>query len=683
MIHLTEKNLVKAFGNVVVRYGDRKVYANEIIVNTETGQGQATGRVVMTAEDGTKLRAQKARFNIKSQVGRLYSVRGKIGKEYYVTGEEIQKVGENHYRGKDTSLTTCTGEIPDWIIETENADLKIEDRALFSGGVFRVKNVPILYIPLGYIPLSTKRKSGFLTPKVGVSNLDGFTLGNQYFWAINQWSDATLGVDIMTKRGVRGLLEVRYTPSKTTKGQFNGVILDDDLTGKTFWKVDGTHQQENLPFGFNMNAKLDQTSKSNFNKTFRNQTENRTRRSSDSFLSLFRSWKNHSFDLLTRFRESEEDGRDDTFGILPTATFKTQSLQLGDSNFYFNQETSYSHFLIDVNSDPSQDDLEGIQRFDFHPQLSYTWNIAPWMQFTTDVGLRGTYYSKEVQFNETTKTKTIGGSFTRELFDITAALEGPKFNRIFLPKDGAGAAFKHVFEPRLEYTYIPEMDENDRSRIRVIDAIDSINDTSRLTLFLTQRLLRKDTDKNGRSETRQVARFEVSQSFDFLEATRFETSSNRRRPFSNLRLDLDSQLTDYFMLNFDTTLNVHNAAIETFNMDVGIKPTDWLMLILEKRHIHNQSASLLGTVEFDLPKGWNMKYSARYDEFHEEFLEHNGRITFDNHCKCWGFALDIINRKNINGDVRTTETKFLFSIQLRGLGGLDSARGEQFLHRTF
>jgi len=137
------------------------------------------------------------------------------------------------------------------------------------------------------------------------------------------------------------------------------------------------------------------------------------------------------------------------------------------------------------------------------------------------------------------------------------------------------------------------------------------------------------------------------------------------------------------MLNFDTTLNVHNAAIETFNMDVGVRPTDWLMMILEKRHIRSESDSMLGTVELDLPKGWNMKYSARYDEFNDEFLEHNGRITFNNQCKCWGFSLDIINRKNINGDIRTTETKFLFSIQLRGLGGLDSSRGEQFLHRTF
>ena len=39
MLHLVEKNLIKAEGNVVVTYGARTISADEIIVNTETGKG--------------------------------------------------------------------------------------------------------------------------------------------------------------------------------------------------------------------------------------------------------------------------------------------------------------------------------------------------------------------------------------------------------------------------------------------------------------------------------------------------------------------------------------------------------------------------------------------------------------------------------------------------------------------
>ena len=260
MLHLVEKNLVKAEGHVVVTYGARTVSADEIIVNTETGKGQAKGNVIMTAEQGTKFQAEKAQFNIKAEKGRLFKVAGKLGDLYYITGDEVTKLSENHYTAQDSTLTTCTGEIPDWQIDVADADVILDDRAWFAGGVFRIKNIPILYIPVGYVPILTKRKSGLLAPKFSTSSVEGETVAMTYFWAINQWSDATIGIDYIERRGIRSRTEFRYAPSKTTYGQVNFVFLDDDLTRNTFWKLDAIHRQH-LPLGFKLNAKLDQTSK--------------------------------------------------------------------------------------------------------------------------------------------------------------------------------------------------------------------------------------------------------------------------------------------------------------------------------------------------------------------------------------------------------------------------------------
>ena len=678
MIQLQNKNLVKATGHVLVRYGGRTVRSRQMIVNTVTGQGEARGNVIMTAEGGTVLRAERAQFNLKSQKGRLFDVKGKIAGIYYVSGKEVRKVSDNHYQTKDVSLTTCTGDLPDWTIETSEADLIIEDRALFKGGIFKIKNIPILYIPLGYIPMLTQRKSGFLTPNLGVSSLDGVTIGNRYFWAINPQWDTTLGLEYIEKRGVRGALEIRYATSNTTRGQFNGIILDDNLTGNTFWKIDATHRQ-NLPLGFKLNAKIDRTSKDSFNKTFANQTENRTRRSSDSYASFFKTWSNQTFDILARYRDSEEGTTDDSLGLLPTVTYKTQPIAIGGTPFIFDQETSYSHFLVDLDSNPAVDNFETVQRADIHPQVSLPIDLGNGMRFIPRVGVRETYYSQGIQKNSVTGINTFHSGFSRELIDLNATLEGPKFNRIFSSGDPRTARFKHVIEPRIEYQYIPNMDRADRAKIKVIDAIDDLNYTNQINYFLTQRFFKKET--NG--DVVQIARFEISQGYDIIETTRLVTAMTPRRPFTNLRFDLDSQLTDYLMFNFDTEYNTYDGVLETINFDVGVKPTDWMMLIFEKRGVHRQSASMLGTVELDLPKGWNIKYSARFDEFQEEFLEHNAQLTFNNSCKCWGFILDFIRRKNFDNNIRTTETKFLFSIQLRGLGDFAGARGESFLHRTF
>ena len=81
------------------------------------------------------------------------------------------------------TLTTCTGKLPDWLFEAEWMDLKADDRVLFTGGVLKVRNIPILYIPVGYMPLNQKRKTGFLTPLTGYSDIMGAKFDNAFFWA--------------------------------------------------------------------------------------------------------------------------------------------------------------------------------------------------------------------------------------------------------------------------------------------------------------------------------------------------------------------------------------------------------------------------------------------------------------------------------------------------------------------
>ena len=682
MLHLVEKHLIKAEGHVVVTYGQRTVSADEIIVNTETGKGQAKGNVVMTAEQGTRFEADKAQFNVKAEKGRMFNVAGKLGDLYYITSDEITKLSDNHYTAEDATLTTCEGEIPDWRIDVADVDVILDDRAWFTGGVFRIKNIPIMYIPIGYVPILTKRKSGLLAPRVSTSNVDGETISMTYFWAINQWMDTTWAADFIEKRGIRTHGEFRYAPSKTTYGQINGVFLDDNLTQTRFWKIDAIHRQH-LPLGFKLNAKLDRTSEANFNQTFQDETALRTRRSSDSYASLFRAWDNHSFDILTRFRESEQFTLDETFGLLPTATYKTQPMDLGFLNTYFDQEVSYTHFFIDLDTSSTSDLKQSTQRFDYHPSLALPIDIAPWLKLTPRVGFRETFYDKEIQVSAAPVTVTEGDKFSREMIDVNVVLEGPKFNRIFFSDDPESASFKHVIEPRLQYDFIPDLDRDDRAKIRVIDAIDAIEDVQQLSFFLVQRLLRKGPTSGKSTEVVQIARLEISQSYDLDEARGIITPGSERRPFSPIRFDLDSQISDYFFLNTDFTYNFYTDNMETWNIDTGIKLSKWLMLIFERREQDDQSASILGTIDITLPHGWNGKYSVRFNEFTDTLLEHNARLTYNDKCMCWGFTLDYVDRNIFSGTTKINETRILFSISLKGLGLFDGSRGRSFIHRSF
>ena len=672
MIQEADTDIIKAKGNVVIRFEDRVLHADQVRVNQKTGIGEAKGHVLLTIEDGTLIKSDRSLFNMKNKYVKSFEVIGKFkGTDkkdrplnYYFKGKEIKRFSPVHYKLKDAYVSTCSGKVPDWSFEANKLDVVRDDRALFTSAVFKVRDIPILYLPIGYLPLNKERKSGFLIPEFGSSNTDGFTFKPIYYWVIDDHSDATIGIEYLEKRGVKPDIEYRYTPSKHTKGEFKAKILDDRSTGGLFYKVDWKHDQV-FKNQVRFKGKLDLESEDSFNKTFEDDTNLRTRRNTDSFASLNKNWSNSTLDVLVRFRDSTQDTRDDTFGQLPQITYQHQRQPIGKSSFLFNQSTSYTSFLLDLNPDPVVDDQFQVHRFDFHPQISRPISIAPWLAFTPTLGWRETIYSNGLKSSTSNKRTEY---FSRELFDINGALEGPKFNKIYFGGKN-NTKIKHVIEPRASYLFIPDIDNDDRDKIRIIDAIDSVESTSKITYSLTQRLLKKVVGENENAQTREILRFDISQSYDFDKETRVISPINDNdSALSDLRFDLNSRLFDAFLFNVDSTYDVFDSRIETFNFEIGVKPVKDISLFVERRFIRDESTFLLGSIYWAFKKGWQFQASTRYDELLKTFRENDVSLLYDNPCKCWGFSFDYINRNIISGDTNREENKFLFTLTLRGIG---------------
>jgi len=691
MVQEGETDIIKARGNVVIRFEDRVLHADQVKVNQKTGLGEAKGHVLLTTKDGTLVKSRRSIFNMKSKYVKSSNVIGKfkakdeqqILQNFYFKGKEIKRFSPVHYKLKDAFLTTCTGNVPHWSFEAKKMDVIKEDRALFTRGVFRVKNIPILYLPIGYIPLQNERKSGFLIPEYGSSNTDGLSFKPIYYWVINEYSDATIGVEYLEKRGIRPDIEYRYTPSKNTKGKFKAVMLNDRSTGGLFYKVDWNHDQV-FKNNARLKGKLDLQSNDNFNKTFANNTTVRTRRNTDSFASFNKSWSNSTLDVLLRYKTSTQDGRDDLFAQLPQITYQNQRQPIGKSSFFFNQQTSYSAFLLDLNPDPFADDQFQIHRFDFHPQISRPIPITSWLAFTPTLGVRETFYSNGIKPSTINKRT---GYFSRELFDLNGILDGPKINKIYFPGGKGNTKIKHVIEPRVSYDFIPDIDVDNRNKIKIIDNIDSIESTNKFTYSLTQRLLKKVGGQNGNGKTTEILRFDVSQSYDLNKEKRVISPLNNGSAFSFLRFDLDSRLTDALLLNIDGRYDIFKGDIKTLNLEVGIKPVESLSLFVSRRLIDQsptRSTFILGSLYWAFKKGWQFQASTRYDELTKTFRENNVSLLFDDPCQCWGFSTDFISRDIITGGIRRQETKFLFTLTLRGLGteGIGD-QNQKFIHRRF
>ena len=673
-----KKKTVFAWGNVKIQYQDRTLWADKVWVDNATGVGKAKGDVRLVSGDGTRMKAKQTLFDLKAEQGKVFKAKGKLGKQFFITGKKIHRLSNTHFKVKKGSLTSCEGILPDWEIEADFADVIRGDRALFKNAVLKVRDIPVLYLPVGYIPINQKRKTGFLMPDFGWSDTAYVLFKGAFFWAINKWSDATFYVE-RELGGIRPTVEYRYTPMQGTAGQITGTFFEDNSTNQDLWKVDATHSQK-LPNKFNLKGALDLGSNRSLTR-FDDTIEIRSRLHSDSFANIERSWSNSSLDITTRYQDTVGTDRDDTLGQLPNISYKIQSLPILKTPLYFNMDTSAGWFVTDLNLDPGEDELFRTSRFDFHPQLRLSLPLSPWFSITPTVGARETLYGRGLRKEGSTNKKL--SSFSRESFDVSIATVGPKIDRIFYLKNST-TKLKHLIEPNLTFNYIPDIDEADRLKIKSFDGIDGVGPQTNISYALNQRVLKKVEVRPSEFETREVMRLSVSQSYDIREATIEKSAGSLRRPFSEIRFDWDSRPVDSLLFNMDATFNHVDNLVNTVNFEAGIKPVNNFWLIMERRWVRNGTNFIRGTVDWSFKPGWRLQYSARFDGLTSTFRENYFSMLYDDPCRCWGFSFDIIDRQFRNtNNIRSDKTRFMWNIHLRGVGDLRSGTKKKLLHRDF
>ena len=77
MTHDKKRDMIWAWGKVKIQFPDKTIQADNIKVNNVTGDGKAIGDVIITQSDGTRLKSQKALFNMNNKQGRLFESRGR------------------------------------------------------------------------------------------------------------------------------------------------------------------------------------------------------------------------------------------------------------------------------------------------------------------------------------------------------------------------------------------------------------------------------------------------------------------------------------------------------------------------------------------------------------------------------------------------------------------------------
>ncbi len=651
--HRQAEDLLIAEGAVDIRHGSVRLRADRVELNTESGQVIAEGNVILD-EQANRITGKRMEINIKTKLGTIYQGNGFLESGYYFSGKKVERTAEDEFIIEEGGYTSCDQPLPDWRLKAKRCRLHIEHYAYLSHFTFRLKDVPILYFPYGIFPIKTKRSSGFLIPRAGYSSQDGGFLKNSYFWAINDWSDATLGVDYFGKRGIGKNLEARYALSEGDKGQVNLYHIDDDITLTERWRVNLDIKQQ-LPYDVNGVVWVDALSDRQFDRQFANKIARRNRQEQESLFSFTKNWGYYNLNLWGNYFKDLYSAQKTISQRMPELNFNSVSQRLGSSPVFFEWETAFASLRRERGNIVVLD----TQRADIHPRLSLPWKLHNGLVLTPSAGLWHTGYSNT----------PAGGSTIRNMYDLKLSLDGPQAYRTF-EAEGWGnlEKVKHLVYPNITYTYIPY---NNQNNLYNFDGLDRVAPAYKLDYSIINHLLGKFQGEGKDAQIRDLLTVTLSQSFDLAEERRMvNLGKNPRRPFSNLKLDVEVKPTPGLRLDTETYYNVYDEYIDRINSDFWLEPPGKIWHLTGGWRHARQNPQRTTATDFVRAGGglrlgsWQLDGSTYYDIEKQQNAETRYKITYFS--QCWGISLNYV--------LRPLEDEIGIMIDLKGLGSLGQGK---------
>jgi LPS-assembly protein len=167
---------------------------------------------------------------------------------------------------RNASFTTCQREpgpswLPGWLLRAGTIRIDTEDEVgQAEDAQLSFKGAPLLSLSSVSFALSDKRKSGLLSPTLGVDSISGTELTQPYYWNIAPNRDLTLYPTLMSKRGLNLGSEFRYLEPGYTGRLRADYMPGDTLRERSRWGLAYQHQgtlQTGVPevgaLGLNLN----------------------------------------------------------------------------------------------------------------------------------------------------------------------------------------------------------------------------------------------------------------------------------------------------------------------------------------------------------------------------------------------------------------------------------------------
>jgi LPS-assembly protein len=240
-----DNSTVVAKGGVIVSRAGIQVEAEQAQVNLTAREAEVLGGVLVSNSQGSTA-ADSAIIDLDSQSGVFNNIRFVYDQSaFLVKARQAVKYTPTKYRLLDTDFTTCdckSGFCP-WSIHTNRAEITQGGYAHTFGTSFWVGPVPVLYAPYFGFPAKTERAAGLLAPQAGISKRDGFRFAQPIFLPLDGSTDLSFTpfVQTLTRFGTFG----RYRQNVSLRNTIHSEFLYSDEA----WRGDNLKGLQ-VPTGF-------------------------------------------------------------------------------------------------------------------------------------------------------------------------------------------------------------------------------------------------------------------------------------------------------------------------------------------------------------------------------------------------------------------------------------------------
>ena len=722
-IEQISKNHYKLKGEVEIDCGDQSFAADEIELFDDTHKMIATGDVVFTSGNN-RIAADRLEYNTQTKTGIFYNATGTaVLKEsrpagqpepeperdmfgtaepdIYFYGKTLEKVGNRKYKITSGGFTTCVQPTPRWNLTAGTVMLNLDHYAILTNSLFRVKGVPLLYLPVFYYPINDEdRATGFLIPTYGASTVRGNTISNAFFWAISRNQDATFLHDWYSRTGQGFGTEYRYIAAPGSDGNLKFYHLREheatfDESGSTVttperrsYEIRGTMSQR-LSRTFRARARADYFSDITVQQTYNQNVfdaSRRTRVYSGSVSGTLASWNlTGAFDRNEFFYGTTQST---VRGGTPKVSVTRSDKPLFGSPAYFSLTTEGAHFTAQRKTAAATVD-NGLSRVDFMPRVRVPFTKWQFLTVSTTAAFRYTYWTEQRDVRTGLNQED---AIDRKYFELAAQVTGPVFNRIFnRPGSRYAEKMKHAIEPYFNLQRVSAIDAFD-SYVK-IDGVDAVvGQVTRLTYGVNNRLFRKP---GGGGRSTEVVTVALGQSYytdaraaqyDRYYQTSYGTAPSKFSPLSlQVRAWPSEGLNAQFRAEYDTQFN----AFRTMSADGTFAGREWLHTTFG----WSQRRFIDGLAGFDDPERldhylnsattWRAlrnrvggAYSFNYDVKTGRFLQQRLLSYYNAQCCGFGVEYQTYDLSGFNTTMPVQKDRRLnFSVTLAGIGSFSNFFG--------